>query len=759
MNKVHYLLIVQLFFICATLTAQKVKTVNKTCGFDKVHKEMMLNDPDYALKTKQFNEQLQLNAHPKGAAPVYQIPVVVHVMSYGTDVYSGYLTDDQIKQGIIELNERYRRVGVGYNTHADGADVEIEFALAVRDESDNCTDGIVRVDMSGYSDYVSAGVGSGGMTDGTMKALSRWNPTTYYNVYVVSEIDNNNCLSGSWTAGYAYLAGSHGNAVDGTVILACSFTGESTLAHELGHSLNLYHTFEGGSCSQTDCATQGDLCCDTPPIAGTNNSCSTRECSSTQQIENYMDYTGDACQNMFTNDQTTRMRAALTGIRASFLAVNGNMALVPPAIHTTAATSQGAGVCAGNAIRFYDNSFCIPNTFQNSGWSGITFSWTFDNGVDAPITSSLQNPSITFTDAGIYDVTLSITTAQGTSSVTNIDMIAVSAGSPAAACSPTSSNAGNFWQTCSQVTFGAISNSTSEYVNVAYTDYSCDQIAVVTENLSYDMTIALQSGGSGAEYGDVYIDYNNDGSFTGSENVFSQIHPDGNATASYTQSVTIPASAVKNTLLRMRVAAEAGSTSSICGNNFIGDVEDYGVFVLAEVSMPVELISLSASLNRNSIDINWTTRNEQKISYYEVQHSADHKNFVTLGKLDAKHALELNNEYRFTHELPVLGFNYYRLKMINKDGSFNYSDLRKVNLREKEVRFAPNPFNHQITISGIETEATVAITNLIGETVLSTLVTGDAETIETSNLPAGTYIVIIKTENSTFVKKLIKSVK
>lgn len=126
MKKLHYLLVVQMLCICTTLNAQDLKPVNKTCGFDKVHKEMMLNDPDYALKTNQFNEQLQLNAHPKGAAPVYQVPVVVHVMSYGTDVYSGYLTDDQIKEGIIELNERYRRVGVGYNTHTDGADVEID---------------------------------------------------------------------------------------------------------------------------------------------------------------------------------------------------------------------------------------------------------------------------------------------------------------------------------------------------------------------------------------------------------------------------------------------------------------------------------------------------------------------------------------------------------------------------------------------------------------------------------------------------------
>jgi len=49
-----------------------------------------------------------------------------------------------------------------------------------------------------------------------------------------------------------------------------------TLAHEVGHYLGLYHPFEKG-CAGTDtsnCSTEGDLCCDVPPVSGQNSSCS-----------------------------------------------------------------------------------------------------------------------------------------------------------------------------------------------------------------------------------------------------------------------------------------------------------------------------------------------------------------------------------------------------------------------------------------------------------------------------------------------------
>src|SRR5690606_9702427 len=153
------------------------------------------------------------------------------------------ISEEDINQGILQLNERFRKIP-GSLGDGNGVDVDVEFALAVRNPSGNCTNGIVRVDMTGSAPYMSAGVkydGSEGITDAALKSTSRWNTLQYYNIYLVSEIDNNDC--GAGIQGYAYFASAHGQSYDGMIQLGCKFaqSGNTTLTHELGHALNLYH--------------------------------------------------------------------------------------------------------------------------------------------------------------------------------------------------------------------------------------------------------------------------------------------------------------------------------------------------------------------------------------------------------------------------------------------------------------------------------------------------------------------------------------
>ena len=112
--------------------------------------------------------------------------------------------------------------------------------------------------MSGVQNYVDNGVDGDGIDDynddgtGTsLKEYSHWNAQNYYNIWIVNKIKGENCFDagddGSYTTGYAYYATWHGMPFDGTVILACTFQDETstTLAHEMGHALNLPHTFDG----------------------------------------------------------------------------------------------------------------------------------------------------------------------------------------------------------------------------------------------------------------------------------------------------------------------------------------------------------------------------------------------------------------------------------------------------------------------------------------------------------------------------------
>ncbi|MDG1477634.1 MAG: PKD domain-containing protein, partial [Vicingaceae bacterium] len=579
-----------------TLQPQVLNTTNpqEKCGFDELHKKMMLTDPVYKQKTEDFNSLLHKGyQNNKAGGTIYRVPVVVHVMHKGEAVGTGSnISEAAINQGIRQVNERWRKVAGSLGDGA-GVDLEIEFALAVRDPSGNCTNGIVRVDMSGDATYVANGLRSNtsGVTEATLRAASRWTPTAYYNIYLVSEIDNNDC--GFGVQGYAYLAGAHGGTQDGMYQLGCKFaqTGNTTLTHELGHAWNLYHTFEGDGGGGTCPTGTGDFCADTPLHRRSSSDCVTaaNPCdagNSDLHIHNYMDYSSDACQSEFTADQETRASAAMVGTRASFLEVNGNMSLVPPAAAGVDFEASSYAVCLGTSVSFYDESTCVPNTYQNGAWTGITFLWTFDNGVNPAVTSTLQNPTINFANAGSYDVTLAVTTGAGTSTVTQNGFVNVAAGAPTAACIPTSTNEGNFGQTISLVQFNTISNGTSTSTNVAHTDYTCTQATSVELGSTYALTVTVNSGGSGAENFEVYIDYNNDATFTAGEMVMSGSAPNGGSNT-VTQNILIPGTATIGSLLRMRVLAETGALpGSRCGNYLAGDIEDYGVFITSSIPQP-----------------------------------------------------------------------------------------------------------------------------------------------------------------------------
>ena len=144
---------------------------NEPCDADQIHEHMMANDPEYMQRTIDFDNMMQNFVSNKAASTTYIIPLVVHVMETGNSLTD--ITDDEIRNSILALNERYRKIPGGLGD-GNGVDVEIEFALAVRDPNGNCTDGIVRYDMTGNSTYMASGVyrSTIGIADASLKALS-----------------------------------------------------------------------------------------------------------------------------------------------------------------------------------------------------------------------------------------------------------------------------------------------------------------------------------------------------------------------------------------------------------------------------------------------------------------------------------------------------------------------------------------------------------------------------------------------------------
>jgi PKD repeat protein len=304
-----------------------------TCASDILHQRMLVEDVEYKdrfeRQTQVLRESIERQRdNATRSSTVYTIPIVVHVLHTGEPVGTGSnISDAQIQSAIDALNEDYRKVP-GTNGDGAGVDIEMQFCLAARDPNGNPTNGINRVDASSVTNYANEGISIGqgsGASENTVKALSRWDRDDYYNIWIVNEIEDND--GGAGIQGFAYFPSSSA-AKDGAVILYNAFGTVGTLksytslnrtaTHEIGHAFFLYHTFQGNSCSESNCATQGDQVCDTPPTTS-NTGCNSPACSGTQQVENYMDYTHETCMDMFTQGQKDRMRNALETMRSSLI--------------------------------------------------------------------------------------------------------------------------------------------------------------------------------------------------------------------------------------------------------------------------------------------------------------------------------------------------------------------------------------------------------------------------------------------------------
>src|SRR5690606_2899906 len=95
-------------------------------------------------------------------------------------------------------------------------------------------------------------------------------------------------------------------------------------------------------------------------------------------------------------------------------------------------------------------------------------------------------------------------------------------------------------------------------------------------------------------------------------------------------------------------------------------------------SLPVTLASFTAAKEGNVAQLAWSTSFETNSDYFEVQRSTDGKRFGVLDKVPAWTESQTLRRYSFTDKLPESGSNIYRLKMVDKDGTFAYSMLRNV---------------------------------------------------------------------------------
>jgi hypothetical protein len=371
------------------------------CGFDAIHNERMRTDPQYAATINANNEYIRryIAEHPPTASrtstALYTIPVVVHVVHTGGAVGTIYNpTDAQVIGAINYLNSIYD--GSDASLYGGVGDMQIQFALAQRDPNCNPTNGINHVDGSSIPNYTTYGVNrsnSNGATEASVKNFIRWDANNYYNIWVVNKIDGADGTSGSFIAGFAYFPGA-GPTLDGTMMLATQMkTGAKTLPHEIGHALNLYHTFQGSNNSATcplnnNCNTDGDMVCDTDPVpypADFTCKVGTNPCTSLSYAinseNNFMGYT--SCYTLFTAGQKARAIAAMS--LPSRVSLANSLAATP--------TYSGTVQCTPK-INFESSGTTVTETTTGTvdcrKYRDYTVNMTIANNPSATTTVALQ---------------------------------------------------------------------------------------------------------------------------------------------------------------------------------------------------------------------------------------------------------------------------------------------------------------------------------------------------------------------------------
>jgi gliding motility-associated-like protein len=360
--------------------------------------------------------QLKVASKTAKTSSIITIPVVVHVIHNGDALGAGEnITDAQVRSQIKVLNEDFRRLlGTrGENNNPVGADTEIEFCLAAVDPSGNMTNGINRKQLTNES-FTQTEVNT------IVKPSNQWDPTKYLNIWTVRFTDNtllgfaqfpsNSSLSGINTDGgeastdgvvISYNAFGTADYNDGTFILNNTYKYGRTATHEVGHWLGLRHTWGDGDCSVDD------YCNDTPVAADANYDCpaSKDTCPNNpgvDMIENYMDYTKDACMNIFTQDQKTRMLTVLTNSPRRKELVNSSTC---NSDFSFSLVSDFKEVCVPDVVTY---KFTY-NTYLGFNQTVTFLATNLPAGVTAtfnPATASVNNTDVTLTLNGISNSNL-----------------------------------------------------------------------------------------------------------------------------------------------------------------------------------------------------------------------------------------------------------------------------------------------------------------------------------------------------------------
>jgi len=263
---------------------------------------------------------------------------------------------------------------------------------------------------------------------------------------------------------------------------------------------------------------------------------------------------------------------------------------------------------------------------------------------------------------------------------------------------------GNFpWQEwIANVSLGAINHNSGKD---GYGDFT-NIVTQLDKEISYDISISPAfSWTQWDEHITVWIDFNQNGRFDDiGEQVLAGISLAGTPQSIpqiVSGTITIPTSAKSGTT-RMRVSMRKEGTATACENFEFGEVEDYSINIGASASgRAAQILTFSAYADKNQkVDLEWISNGDQSATNYLIERSTDNFSFFKIKDMAPLSESGEANFYSSIDDTPLKGIAYYRIKQLNDNGSFKYSNAVMVERAYgiEEFYLFPNPVKEIINV-------------------------------------------------------------
>ncbi len=188
-----------------------------------------------------------------------------------------------------------------------------------------------------------------------------------------------------------------------------------------------------------------------------------------------------------------------------------------------------------------------------------------------------------------------------------------------------------------------------------------------------------------------------------------------------------------------------------------------GIAVNPVSTLPVKLNNFDLSLQNNYPHLQWSSSDETSFRGYGIEHADDGKNFKEIAFTVSKKTAAASNNYFYTDEMAGNGIHYYRLKMLDENGTFIYSAIKTIKISKPVlIKIYPNPFQHKINIeiaTAVQDQKYRAlITDAKGNQVESMAFSGSRLSVSAVNWSKGTYFLQVQNEKGEIVltKTIVK---